>query len=135
MKVMFDFFRTLLLMPKPWVAWVGFLLIVNMLCPLFFIDTLEAQIALGAMMGGAAIQMVIFKAKGFVRLLGIGHILWIPMVIWLAIGFEPEHLANPFSLWIASTILLNSISLMIDGVDIARYIQGERTPTLTLNNY
>ncbi len=132
MKVMIDFFRTLLRMPKHWVAWVGLLMIANLVAPLFFIETLEAQVALGAMMGGAAIQMVIFKMKGFVRLLGIGHILWIPMVIWLAIGFDPGHIASPFGLWVAAVMILNSVSLLIDGVDVIRYIKGERTPTLTL---
>ncbi len=134
MKVMIDFFRTLLRMPKHWVAWVGLLMIANLVAPLFFIETLEAQVTLGAMMGGAAIQMVIFKMKGFVRLLGFGHILWIPMVIWLAIGFDPEHIASPFGLWVAAVMILNSVSLMIDGVDVARYIRGERNPTLTLES-
>jgi len=129
---MIDFFRTLLLMPKHWVAWVGLLMLANMVGPLFFIKTLEAQVVLGAMLGGAAIQMALFKMKGFVRLLGIGHVLWVPMVIWLALGFEPEQLASPFGLWVAAVMTLNSISLIIDGVDVARYIKGERTPSLTL---
>jgi len=132
MKVMIDFFRTLLLMPGYWVVWVGLLMTANMAAPLFFIDTLEAQVVLGAMMAGAAIQMLIFKLKGFVRLLGIGHILWIPMVIWLAAGFDSERLTSPFGLWIAAVIILNCVSLLIDGVDVIRYIKGERTPALTL---
>lgn len=132
MKVMIDFFRTLLRMPNRWVAWVGLLMLANMITPLFFIETLEAQVVLGAMMAGAAIQMSIFRMKGFVRLLGIGHILWIPMVIWLAIGFNPERLASPFGLWVATVVILNSVSLLIDAADVARYINGERTPSLTL---
>ncbi len=134
MKVMIDFFRTLLLLPKPWVAWVGLLMITNMVVPVFFIETLEAQVVLGAMIGGAAFQMAIFKTKGFVRLLGIGHILWIPLVIWLALGIEPEQLASPFGIWIAAVIILDSVSLMIDGVDVVRYFKGERTPSLTLES-
>ena len=130
MKVMIDFFRTILRMPKYWVAWVGLLMIANMVAPLFFIETLEAQVVLGAMMGGAAIQMVIFKMKGFVRLLGIGHILWIPMVIWLATGFDTEQITSPFGLWLAAVMTLNSVSLIIDGVDVVRYIKGERTPVI-----
>ena len=131
MKVMIDFFRTILRMPKHWVVWVGLLMIANMVVPLFFIETLAAQVTLAAMMAGAAIQMVIFKMKGFVRLLGIGHILWVPMVIWLALGFESEHLTTPFGVWVAAVILLDSISLVIDGMDVVRYIKGERTPTLS----
>lgn len=134
MQVMIDFFRTLLLMPRHWVAWVGLLMTANMVAPLFFIDTLEAQVVLAAMMAGAAIQMAIFKMKGFVRLLGIGHLLWVPMVMWLAVGFDSERLASPFGLWVAAVMILNSVSLMIDGVDVIRYIKGERTPALTLSN-
>jgi len=132
MKVMIDFFRTLLLMPKHWVAWVGLLMIANMLAPLFFIETLEAQAVLVAMMTGAAIQMALFKVKGFVRLLGIGHILWVPLVVWLASGLDGETLASPFGLWVAAVITLNSVSLLIDGVDVFRYIKGERSPSLAL---
>ena len=82
-------------------------------------------------MAGAAIQMAIFKMKGFVRLLGIGHILWIPMVIWLALGFESEHLTSPFGIWLAAVMILNSISIVIDGVNVVRYLKGERTPSLS----
>ena len=81
MKAMMDFFKTMLLLPKPWVMWVGLLMFVNTVMPLVYIRTLEGKVVLAAMMAGALLMTMIFKAKGFVRLLGIGHMFWIPLVV------------------------------------------------------
>ena len=80
---MFNFFKAMLLMPKPWVAWVGLLMAVNMVVPVFFMARLEAKVVLATMMASAGLMMFIFAQKGFVRLLGLGHILWIPLIFWL----------------------------------------------------
>lgn len=132
MNVMIDFFKTLLLMKKPWVVWVGMLLTANMVAPFFFIKTLEAQAVLASVMVGAMIQMVIFGNKGFVRLLGVGHVVWIPLVLWLATRWDAGMLETPFEIWVCAVMVLNSLSLIIDAVDVARYIRGERTPIHTL---
>ena len=68
---MIKFIQTLLLMPKPWLVWIGLLLAANMLGALFFISTPEAQATLGALLLSAGIQTYIFSKKGFVRLLGV----------------------------------------------------------------
>lgn len=133
MNVMIDFFRTLLLMKKPWVIWVGMLLAANMVAPLFFIETIEAQAVLAAAMAGAMIQMVIFGNQGFVRLLGIGHVFWIPLVLWLLTRLDTDTLETPFGMWLGAVMVLNSLSLLIDVVDVIRYIKGERTPLYTLS--
>ncbi len=83
MKAMFDFLRTMLTLRKPWVGWIMLLIMVNMVIPLFYLGTLEGKVVLGAFVFGALLQGGIFSAKGFVRLLGIGHIVWVPMVAWL----------------------------------------------------
>ncbi|MFQ5443802.1 MAG: hypothetical protein ACE5EK_04200, partial [Nitrospinales bacterium] len=113
MNVMIDFFRTLLLMKKPWVIWVGMLLAANMVAPLFFIETIEAQAVLAAAMAGAMIQMVIFGNQGFVRLLGIGHVFWIPLVLWLLTRLDTDTLETPFGMWLGAVMVLNSLSLLI----------------------
>ena len=40
MKTMFGFMGTMLLMPKPWLVWIGLLMAVNLVAPLFFLATL-----------------------------------------------------------------------------------------------
>jgi hypothetical protein len=132
MKVMMSFMQAILKMPGLWVVWVGLLMTVNMLAPLFFLNTMEGKVVLGTMMASAALMLFIFAQKGFVRLLGLGHVLWIPLILWL---FGRVDFAAPNSgleTWILTVIVLNGLSLVIDAVDVARYFRGERQPTVTL---
>ncbi len=111
----------------PWRAWVGALLAANLAAPLFFLETIEARLVLAALFIGAAIQMIIFKRKGWVRLLGLGHVLWLAMVPWLVMRLDWTALDTPFSQWMLAVIALNAASLVIDIVDVFRYFVGART--------
>ncbi len=111
--------------------WISLLLAANMVLPLVFITTVEAQLVLAAAIAEAVTQTAIFASRGFVRLMGIGHIYWVPLIPWLwsqLDGFPP---AGPFAMWLTSVMLLNSVSLIIDVGDVARYLNGDRTPHLT----
>jgi hypothetical protein len=130
---MIQFLKAVMMMPKPWLAWIGLLVSANMLVPLYFIQTLEAKVVLVAMLCGVIIMTAIFGAKGFVRLLGIGHIPWVPMIPWLFTRFDNTSLESFFGYWLAAVIVLNTHSLIIDAMDVVRYIKGERQPILTLN--
>ncbi|MCP4204373.1 MAG: hypothetical protein GY769_20875 [bacterium] len=130
MKAMIGFFGTLLALPKPWVAWVMLLMTANMVVPLFYLRTPEARVVLGAAVFGAILQTAIFSAKGFVRLLGIGHIAWVPMVLWLWTRLDAAPAGSLFRYWLLATIVLVSLSLLIDATDVIRYRRGEREPQL-----
>ena len=130
MKAMIDFMRTMLTLRKPWVGWVMLLMMVNMVIPLFYLGTLEGKVVLGAFVLGALLQIAIFSAKGFVRLNGIGHILWVPMVGWLWTRMDLAPAGSLFRYWLLATIVLVSLSLLIDAVDVIRYLRGERDPYL-----
>jgi hypothetical protein len=133
MKAMINLMKAMMLMPKPWLGWLGLLVGANMLIPFYFIRTLEARVVLAAMICSITIMTVIFGAKGFVRLLGIGHIAWVPMVPWLLTRLDNTSFESFFGYWMASVIGLNTLSLIIDGIDVLRYIKGERGPYITLN--
>ncbi len=133
MKAMFGFMKTMMLLPKPGLAWMGLLIGVNIVVPLYFIQTLEAKVVLAAMICGLLIMTAVFGAKGFVRLLGIGHIAWVPMIPWLIIRLGNTSFESFFGYWLAAIIVLNFVSLIIDGIDVLRYIRGEREPYLTFN--
>ena len=127
---MIDFFRTMLTLPKPWVAWVMLLMTANMIIPLFYLRTTEGKIVLAAAVLGAITQTAIFSAKGFVRLLGIGHIAWVPMVYWLWTRLDAAPAGSLFRYWIVATLVLVSLSVLIDATDVIRYLRGERDPQL-----
>ena len=132
MRVMLNFFKAMLRMPKPWVAWVGVLMLFNLVLPIYFFETLEARVILAAFLAGAGLMMALFAMKGFVRLLGLGHIFWIPLVVWLAGRVELGLLDTVYEKWILGALVFNSISLVIDAIDVIRYFKGEKEPTVTL---
>ena len=133
MKAMINFTKTMLIMPIHWQVWLGALVTANIVMPLFFIDTIEAQIVLATAIVGLVIMSVIFSEMGFVRLMEIGHIGWIPLVflLWLSLDFAPAD--SPFGYWMMAVIILDSLSVFIDTIDVLRYVTGERQPFLALS--
>ncbi len=114
-------------MKFPWNLWVGLLVLVNMGGGLFFIRTAEGQLALVCMMIAFIIMWGIYVKKGFVRLLGLGHLIaWTPLVVWYTqvVG----NTAGWFQYWLISAITVNGLSLVIDFVDVVRYSLGDKQP-------
>ena len=111
----------------PWNLWVMILAGVNLLGPILFWKTLEGKVALVAMMGAMAIMVVIHKKVGFVRLLGLGHLLvWIPFLVICIWRLSLPGTEDTFRLWLISVSVLNGASLVLDAVDVWRYLGGDR---------
>jgi len=111
----------------PWNLWVMILAGVNLLGPILFWKTLEGKVALVAMMGAMAIMVVIHKKVGFVRLLGLGHLLaWIPFLAICIWRLSLTGTEDTFRLWLVSVSIFNGISLVFDAVDVWRYLGGDR---------
>ena len=134
MKSMMNFMKTMMIMPIHWQAWLGVLVTVNIVVPIFFIYTLEAQVILATAIVGLVIMSVIFSMKGSVRLMGIGHIGWLPLVFWLGTKLEHVPADSTFGYWLMAVMVLDSLSLFIDTIDVFRYVKGERRPFLALNS-
>jgi hypothetical protein len=61
---MTGFTRSLFQMPAGWRVWIGILVLVNMIVPLFFLPRLEAIAVLVALMLGGVSQMAMFGRLG-----------------------------------------------------------------------
>ncbi|MFQ5757910.1 MAG: hypothetical protein ACE5H7_17695, partial [Acidiferrobacterales bacterium] len=61
---------------------------------------------------------------------GLGHILWIPLLYFLWMRLEQNPADDFFGLWIRVVMVLNALSLVIDVVDVVRYIAGDRAETV-----
>lgn len=131
MHLPFTFMKTMFINGPALAIWITLLAVVNLVVPMLFIASVEGRVVLAAMMCGAVLQMVIFAAQGFVGLLGIGHVFWVPLLPWLWSRLDTFPPDDPIGVWIIAVVLLNGVSLVIDAKDVARYIQGERTPHLT----
>jgi len=58
----------------PWRIWVKLLMAANGLMPFLFLDSVESKVVLLVFIVAAMTQVFIYHAKGFVRLLGVGHV-------------------------------------------------------------
>lgn len=112
-------------------AWLMLLVAANGVAPLFFLDRVEAQAVLVSMMIGAMLMSLLTARFGFSRILGVGHILWIPLLGWLAFRLEQIPADDSFGLWIRGVMLLNAVSLVIDTADVVRYAAGDRKEMVT----
>ena len=134
MRALIGFTKGLMSLPMPWPVWLGLLVAVNFAGPIYFFETLEAKVVLAAFLASAALMTAIFASKGFVRLLGIGHIFWVPMVPWLWTRLDQVGPGDPLGYWIIAVMIMDSISLIIDAIDVLRYLKGERQPYITVAN-
>ncbi len=124
------FNKGIMKMPVHWQLWLVLLLTVNLVVTLFFIDRLEAQVIVGALLASALFMTILTGVSGFSRLLGLGHIFWIPLLyfLWMRLGQIPAD--DFFGIWVRTLITLNAASLVIDFIDVARYIAGDRQETV-----
>ena len=130
---MLDFIRTMALFPLHWRLWLAALFAANFAAPLFFLAGDEGRMVLGAGLIAGAIELVIFARLGFLRLLGAGHFVWFPLVAWLWMRLEGIAHGSALWYWTTVVIVINCLSLVIDVVDVMRFLRGERAPQLALN--
>ncbi len=117
-------------MPRVWQLWLGLLMAVNVVVPLFFLGRREAWFVLLAIAVAAIVMTVLAAVAGFTRILGLGHFVWFPLLyyLWTRLGHWPAD--DLFGIWIRALILLNGTSLVIDVVDVLRYLAGDRGETV-----
>lgn len=126
MNAFIKFNKGLMNSSLPVKLWVGLMVIFNMIIPLFFLDRLEAQVVLAAIMASMALMTLITSTTGFSRLLGLGHIFWVPLLVFLWTHLDQIPPDDGFGIWVRSLIVINAASLMLDGADVFRYLAGER---------
>ena len=112
------------IVPRIWNVWlVG----VNLVC-LYFITHIEAQVLLAVTGVAVAGQALIYDRIGFTRILGIVHLMWIPMFAWMATRLEAIQADPQLASWIAVLFVTNMVSLVVDTTDVLRYLRGDRAP-------
>lgn len=126
MNAFIKFNKGLMNSSLPVKLWVGLLVIFNMIIPLFFLERLEAQVVLATIMASMAVMTLITGTTGFTRLLGLGHIFWIPLLYFLGTHLDQIPPDDGFGVWVRALMVINATSLVIDAVDVLRYLAGER---------
>ncbi len=106
------------------------LVAVNAAC-LLFIGHIEAQVFLDVTAVAVAIQAIIYGRIGFTRILGAVHAMWIPMFAWMTTRLDTIQLDPALATWLAILFATNLVSLVVDAIDVARYLRGERAQHYT----
>ncbi len=129
-RAFIKFNKGMLKMPVHWQLWLFLLITANLLIPLFFLARIEAQLVVAAFAAGVMLTTVLTGRYGFTRILGLGHLLWVPLLyfLWTRLEAIPSH--DAFGIWIRALMALNALSLVIDGIDVLRYVAGDRAETI-----
>ncbi len=80
MRAFLKFNRGILRMPLQWRLWMMLLMTANVVVPLFFLGRLEAQVVLAATLSSLVLFTLLTARGGFTRLLGLGHLPWVPFI-------------------------------------------------------
>lgn len=116
-----------LIAQEPWwlSSWVYWLIAINSLSLFFAFTRNEAHWVLTAWLGNLIMMPMLFEAVGYVRLLGLTHIVfWTPLVVYL--WRQRSEFGSSWSgryLWVV--LATNSASLIIDYIDVVRYLLGD----------
>ena len=132
MRAFITFNRDMMHLPVVWQLWVLLLVSMNLFVPLLYLDRLEAQVALGTGVVSLALMTGLSARFGFTRIVGLGHIVWVPLLafLWIRVGATPAH--ELFGLWMRVLIGVNTVSLVLDAVDVIRYLAGDRAEMVTV---
>ena len=131
MRAFFRFNQGLLSMPLHWRAWLLALVSANLIAPLFFLGRVEAQVVVAALVVSMVLMTILTSRFGFSRILGLGTIIaWVPLLAFWGSRLPDAPSSDAFGLWLRVVIALDAASLVIDAVDVVRFLAGDRAETV-----
>ena len=124
MRNPFRFFIELTQQPV-WVpVWVLFLMIINVASVGFWNEPLAKAIFVTFMLS-AMLMMGLYSRFGFEKILGLGHLLWIPLVAYVLT--EIPAAGDTFKRYLIILSVSIIISLGFDIVDVWRYFSSRKS--------
>ena len=126
-------FTQLTKMPLLWKVWVLLLFSINLSGGIAFIDNAAGKSAIVSLVGAAIVMAVIYARHGFVRLLGLGRILfWLPMEIEFSLNLIKGNPQGLFFAWLLTLLIINGICICMDFIDVIRFALGDSKPVTPL---
>ncbi len=120
------FLPRLLRQSRPVVVWVMWLGVVNM-ASLAFLSWPEGRRTAIAMAVAFGLMVTLYAVNGFNRLLGLPHIVaWGPLLVLMIPRLGDLPAGDAVTVWAWALVVTNGISVVIDVVDVGRYIAGDR---------
>ena len=124
MRNPFRFFIELLQQPVWIPAWVFFLMLVNVASLGFWSEPL-AKLIFVTFMLSAMLMMGLYSRFGFEKILGLGHIFWIPLLVYVLMVLPTAQATFKNYLLILAVSIV--ISLVFDIVDVWKYFTSRES--------
>ena len=114
-----------------WQRWVMWMMARNTASLIFCWKNMEARFVLAAWIPNGIFMMLLAELVGYTRILGLSHaIFWTPLVIYLFLRRKNFDWSTIYGKWLYILLATNCASLIIDYIDVIRYIAGDRDPVL-----
>jgi len=111
--------------PLGWQLWLVWLMTLNT-AAFFFWSRPEGKVTALVWLANGTTMMAMYWIFGYTRILGLSHIIWwTPLLIWLFPRFRAQGFKGVFGIWLGVLLVSIFASLVIDYVDVARYILGD----------
>ena len=112
--------------PLGWRLWIIWLMIINTMSFLY-LGRREGRIIAAVWIANAVTMMGMYWVFGYVRLLGLSHVIWwTPLLVWIIPKIKQGLFDGHFGLWLKVLVVSNFASLLIDYIDVARWVLGDR---------
>jgi hypothetical protein len=118
MRNPFHFFVELMQQSISISVWLLFLMIVNIASVAFW-DELLAKVILITFVLSAIFMMGLYSKFGFEKILGLGHIFWIPLLVYVLL--ETQAAEGAFKGYLIILSISLTISLVFDIIDVWKY--------------
>jgi hypothetical protein len=113
-----------------WVGWMTLLMVATpVLLLLHKTCRRDGAVMLAAAIVNISLMMWLYGQMGFVRLLGLPHVLiWTPLAVYMMLMLRNHRMPRLPRLASWTYLVTIMISLVFDYIDVARWLLGERGP-------
>lgn len=86
----------------------------------------EPFVVLASLAAAAAFMEWLYAQVGYVRLLGLGHLVcWTPVYVWMLSRRRDLVGGTWFGRWVIAYLVVVGLSLAIDLIDVVRHLLGD----------
>jgi hypothetical protein len=123
----FKFFVELARQPLWIPLWVSVLMLANLAAVAFWNEP-TAKLILIIFMVSSMLMMGLYSRFGFSKILGFGHVLWIPLLLHVLTRLQDA--GGAFRGYLIVWSIFTAVSLAFDIVDLWKYWKADRRPQL-----
>ena len=124
MRNSLKFFVELMRQPTWIPVWVFYLMLINMASVIYWYEPL-AKLIFITFMVSAMLMMGLYSRFGFEKVLGLGHIFWIPLLAYILIVLPTFE--SSFKSYLVVFSISIAISLAFDIIDVWKYLVNRKS--------